>query len=266
MPKPTTPARSERLRSASPCACFDIRISCFQAFANSVNSDSALGSLILSTALIKSFASATLMCMTPSASTQPAAPKRGPGRPRSSATPDAIRRAARTLFAERGFSHTSVRDIASLAGSDPAVVIRHFGSKEKLFLEVVAVDPQFRGLVEGPLATLGRQILEKVVEADGSILRLYAALLGALDRPEVRRYLEQATAQHIIAPLAARLHGPDARLRAQLVAAQIGGLLMSVALADAPSSELVGATALDYYAAGIQSLIEAPAPRQSRDD
>ncbi len=196
--------------------------------------------------------------MTPSASNPAASAKRGPGRPRSSATPDAIRRAAQTLFAERGFSHTSVRDIASHAGSDPAMVIRHFGSKEKLFLEVVAVDPQFRGLVEGRLATLGRQILKRVVEADSSTLRLYATLLGALDRPEVRRYLEQATTQHIIDPLTARLPNPDAELRAQLVAAQIGGLLMSICISDASPSDLASTTALDYYADAIQVLIDGP--------
>jgi AcrR family transcriptional regulator len=196
--------------------------------------------------------------MTLPASAQAAAAKRGPGRPRSSATPDAIRRAAGDLFAERGFSHTSVRDIASLAGSDPAMVIRHFGSKEKLFLEVVAVDPQFRGLVEGPLPTLGRQILNRLVEADSSIVRLYATLLGALDRVEVGRYLQHATTQHIIDPLATRLPGPDTQLRAQLVAAQIGGLLMSICLSDGSPSELVSTTALDYYADAIQRLIDGP--------
>jgi AcrR family transcriptional regulator len=183
-------------------------------------------------------------------------PARKPGRPRSSATPDAIRRAAQALFAERGFSHTSVRDIAGLAGCDPAVVIRHFGSKEKLFLEVITVDTQFRGLVEGPLVTLGRKILERLVEVDGSVLQLYATLLGALDRPDVRHYLDRATAQHVTEPLAARLPGPDANLRAQLVAAQIGGLLMSACLVDGAAPQLLNAAALDYYADTLQMLID----------
>jgi AcrR family transcriptional regulator len=209
--------------------------------------------------LTKSVASATLNPMdrpTPSAVTPP----RKPGRPRSSATPDAIRRAAETLFAERGFSHTSIRDIATLAGSDPAVVIRHFGSKEKLFLEVVAVDPQFRGLVEGPLPTLGRQILQRLFEADGATLRLHATLLGALDRPDVRRYLEQSTAQHITDPLAARLPGVDAAVRARLISAQIGGLLMSICLFDDTATPLPTAAALDYYAEAMQVLIDGPNP------
>lgn len=76
-------------------------------------------------------------------------------RPRSVITPDAIRLAAAMLFTERGFSATSLRDIAD---SDPAVVIRQFASKEKLFLEVLTLPEGFQGLVEGPLDTLGRGI------------------------------------------------------------------------------------------------------------
>jgi AcrR family transcriptional regulator len=184
------------------------------------------------------------------------APPRGPGRPRSTATPEAIRGAATKLFAEHGFGGTSVRDIASAAGSDPAVVIRQFGSKEKLFLEVLTLPRHFQGLVEGPRESLGREILRKLIEADDSTLRLYKTLLGASDRPDVRQYLEQATSRHIIDPLAERLAGSNRRLRAQLVAAQIAGLLTSICLFEPMSAELCGAAALDQYAIAIQALID----------
>ncbi|MBY8859178.1 TetR family transcriptional regulator [Nocardia sp. CA2R105] len=192
--------------------------------------------------------------MTASGNTDPA-PTRRPGRPRSPETPDAIRRAATKLFAERGFSGASLRDIATEAGSDPAVVIRHFGSKEKLFLEAVTVAPQLRGLVEGPLDTLGRAILQRLIEADDSTLRLHATLLGALDRPDVRRYLDESTARNIIEPLTERLPGPNPELRAQLIAAQIGGILMSICLFES-SAHLRGPESLRYYANAIQTLID----------
>ena len=44
--------------------------------------------------------------------------------------------AARKLFAERGFTRTSVRDIANEAGSNVAAVNYHFGNKQNLYLEV----------------------------------------------------------------------------------------------------------------------------------
>ena len=185
-------------------------------------------------------------------------PPRGPGRPRSTATPEAIRGAAAKLFAEHGFGGTSVRDIASVAGSDPAVVIRHFGSKEKLFLEVLTLPQHFQGLVEGPRDSLGREILRKLIEADDSTLRLYKALLGALDRTDVRHYLKQSTSRHMIDPLAKRLAGPNRRLRAQLVAAQIAGLLTHICLFEPASAQLRGGAALDHYAIAIQALIDAP--------
>jgi AcrR family transcriptional regulator len=192
------------------------------------------------------------------------APPRGPGRPRSTATPEAIRAAAAKLFAEHGFGGTSVRDIAGVAGSDPAVVIRHFGSKEKLFLEVLSLPEHFQGLVEGPRESLGREILRKLIEADDSTLRLYRTLLGAFDRPDVRQYLEQATTRHIIDPLAKRLAGPNRRLRAQLVAAQIAGLLTSICIFEPMAAQLRGAAALEHYAIAIQALIDAPTSRRSQ--
>lgn len=192
-----------------------------------------------------------------------ATPKRGPGRPRSATTPDAIRRAAATLFADHGFSATSLRDIADMAGSDPAVVVRLFGSKEKLFLEVLTLPEGFQGLVEGPLDTLGREILRRLLEADDAALRLYGTLLGALDRPEVRLYLEKSTTRDITDPLAARLSGPDSALRAQLVAAQIGGLLTHLSLFESMTDRVGSTTALDYYAIAIQTLIDEP-PRRAR--
>jgi AcrR family transcriptional regulator len=191
-------------------------------------------------------------------------PRRGPGRPRSTATPDAIRRAAAALFAERGFSATSLRDIASMAGSDPAVVIRQFGSKEKLFLEVLTLPDGFQGLVEGPLDTLGREIVRRLLEADDAALRLYGTLLGALDRSDVRLYLEQSTTRDITEPLAARLSGPDAELRAQLVAAQIGGLLTHLSLFESTADRVGSTKAFDYYATAIQALIDEPTSRPSR--
>ncbi|MFE1173959.1 TetR/AcrR family transcriptional regulator [Streptomyces sp. NPDC058773] len=46
--------------------------------------------------------------------------------------------AASELFAERGYERATVRDIASRAGANQALLFRYFGSKKALFGEVMA--------------------------------------------------------------------------------------------------------------------------------
>ncbi len=70
----------------------------------------------------------------------PAKP-RSPGRPRRPAKPldprDALLAAATQLFAARGFTGVSVRDIAAAAKVNHGLVHRHFGSKEALLRAVM---------------------------------------------------------------------------------------------------------------------------------
>ena len=65
--------------------------------------------------------------------------KRSRGRPARSALVgfDALLRSARKVFAKQGYEATSVREIARLAGVDPALMAHHFGSKEGLWIAVV---------------------------------------------------------------------------------------------------------------------------------
>jgi TetR/AcrR family transcriptional regulator, regulator of cefoperazone and chloramphenicol sensitivity len=65
----------------------------------------------------------------------------------------AIRIAAMELFAERGYAEVTVRQIASAAGVSPALVIHHYGSKEKLR---AVLDGRVAAFVESMLADLAR--------------------------------------------------------------------------------------------------------------
>lgn len=58
-------------------------------------------------------------------------------RPARRDTKDRLVEAATTLFAERGFHGTTVRDIAELAGANVAAGNYHYGSKKALYLEVL---------------------------------------------------------------------------------------------------------------------------------
>jgi AcrR family transcriptional regulator len=143
-------------------------------------------------------------------------------------TPAAIREAAAALFAERGYASTSVRQIATAAGVDPALVIRHFQSKEKLFLETMQLDLDHQPLLEGPIDQLGERFIAFVIDADENVRGIFLALLRASDGDEIGSQLREAHDQAFVAPLRDRLTGDDAELRARLAAALVGGLLYSL--------------------------------------
>jgi TetR/AcrR family transcriptional regulator, regulator of cefoperazone and chloramphenicol sensitivity len=65
----------------------------------------------------------------------------------------AIRIAAMELFAERGYSGVTIRQIAAAAGVSPALVIHHYGSKEKLR---AVLEERVAAFVESMLAELAR--------------------------------------------------------------------------------------------------------------
>ncbi len=56
-------------------------------------------------------------------------------------TQERILSEARRLFAETGYASTTIRAVATAADVDPALVMRYFGSKEKLFAEAARLDP-----------------------------------------------------------------------------------------------------------------------------
>ncbi|MGU7770765.1 TetR/AcrR family transcriptional regulator [Burkholderia sp. MR1-5-21] len=62
---------------------------------------------------------------------------RGRPLPGASVGPDVILRAARRMFAKRGYDATSVREIARELDVDAALIAHHFGTKETLWLAVV---------------------------------------------------------------------------------------------------------------------------------
>jgi AcrR family transcriptional regulator len=177
------------------------------------------------------------------------------------ATRDSIAAAASRLFADQGYSATSVRTIAAAAGVDPALVIRHFGSKESLFLETTSLGGTMAAVVHGPLSGIGEAIARYVVvEAGTPVRQAFVALQQASAHPQVRAQLAAAIEEVFVTPLAPRLAGPDADVRSRLVASLVGGLM--TALWSTGDEGLLRAdpeTVVGYYGALIQRLVDHPA-------
>lgn len=73
--------------------------------------------------------------------------------------------AARHCFAEAGYDKTTMRQIASRAGVDAALVHRRFGSKVDLFLAAVGLPVDLTGLLASTLTGGGHGVGERVVQA-----------------------------------------------------------------------------------------------------
>jgi AcrR family transcriptional regulator len=144
------------------------------------------------------------------------------------ATRDQIQVAAARLFRERGYTATSVRDIATDAQTDPALVIRHFGSKELLFLDTMHLRIDDAWLLDTPLESFGPQFVRMLLEAGEEIRAVFVALLRGSTGPGIAERLRSTHENRFVAPLRARMTGPDADLRARMAAALAGGMLYAL--------------------------------------
>lgn len=151
--------------------------------------------------------------------------------------------AADTLFDERGYDATTVRDIGERAGVDPAMIARYFGGKEGLYLATLERDP--REPLPAEIARAFEQLLSRSEQRGlGPFpLAMVSPTLSDDMRDRVREIIGRRVVESFTDELTA--HGvADARLRAEvLVAVSIGVALTRAsatlpALADAPLDEL----------------------------
>ncbi|MEV1144797.1 TetR family transcriptional regulator [Micromonospora sp. NPDC049799] len=94
-------------------------------------------------------------------------------RPGNPDTREAILRAARDAFADRGYDAASIRAIAAVAGVDPALVHHYFGNKDQLFLAAMNAPLNPGELLPAVLAG----------DRDGIGERLARTFLGVWDSP-----------------------------------------------------------------------------------
>src|SRR5215213_4595441 len=102
--------------------------------------------------------------------------RKPPARPRDSdTTRAAILSAARERFAAAGYDRTTIRAVAADAGIDPALVMRYFVNKEKLFAAAADFDLRLPDLRALPGDRIGAALVEHFVdrwEADDTFMAL----------------------------------------------------------------------------------------------
>ncbi|GAA3078997.1 TetR family transcriptional regulator [Streptosporangium carneum] len=142
-------------------------------------------------------------------------------------TKAAILAAARERFAADGFQAATIRAIASDAGIDPAMVMRYFGNKEKLFAAAADFDLRLPDLTTIPRDEVGRALaghfMDRWEQDEGMMILLRT---GVTNEAVAERMRDIFAGQ--LGPLIAGI-GDAARpapVRAGLVATQVLGMAL----------------------------------------
>ena len=149
-------------------------------------------------------------------------------RPRDAeATKAAILGAARARFTREGYDRVRLGDVAEDAEVNAALVVRYFGSKEGLFAEAVASGGEgLEELLSGEMSGLGRGLARYVVAGKEEFDPLLAMLRSASDETAAGM-LREALDEGFVRPLATRMGGENAELRAGMVAAELLGVMVA---------------------------------------
>jgi len=159
----------------------------------------------------------------------------------------AILDAARLTFAERGYARATIREIARRAGVANGLVLRHFGSKENLFMAAVPGPQDLDDLIHGDPQALPERIahgyLARMERAGGDdpFLALIRAA-GANENAAIRLYT--AMHQRSVAIYRTALAEPPSEAQIELAAAHLIGVTFSRyiikhgPLAQMPAQEL----------------------------
>src|SRR5258705_1268035 len=138
----------------------------------------------------------------------------------AAATRSAILEAATRRFACQGYRCAGVREIAADAGVDAAMVNRYFGSKEGLFAEVVEHAFDLRYLIDGDRATLAERLARRMVygreDIAGDRRIPLLLMLRSATEPHAAELIRTSLERNVLRPLAERLDGPDAEVRAAI--------------------------------------------------
>jgi AcrR family transcriptional regulator len=153
-------------------------------------------------------------------------------RPGTPDTREDILHAAREAFAERGFDGATVRQIATGAGVDPALVHHYFGTKDQLFLEAVQIpmDPKvfLPQVLAGGRDHLGENLIRTFLRVwdspagPAAVALLRSAMNSDWTVRLIREFLTTQILRRVIKE--AELDLDEAPLRTGLVATQMAGI------------------------------------------
>lgn len=162
-------------------------------------------------------------------------PATTPPRPRNAdRTREDILRAACHAFSVHGYAQATVRQIASDAGINVALVIRYFGSKEGLFEAALLESLDIDRLIAGDRNAFGDRLAHLLTNASGDSPNPLAMMLLATSDIAARAVTLKRLTTHVTVPLARWLRGRNARERAVRITMLSSGYLTYQLLLPVP--------------------------------
>jgi len=191
-----------------------------------------------------------------------------PRRRNAAATREAILASARRAFAQSGYDGAGVREIAAGAGVTAMLVNRYFGSKERLFTEVLAAtaaSPTILSKENLKKANLGETFATALVDItksadtplEGFLIMLHSA--SSKRAAEIgREQIEKGHQKTLTAALSGELVPQRAALLLSLVA---GFQVMRQMIGLSALAEAMPADLIKLLAPLFQQLVDGEQPR-----
>jgi len=146
---------------------------------------------------------------------------------RSATTKAAILAAARERFAAVGYERATIRAIAADAAIDPALVMRYYGNKERLFAAAATFDLRLPDLAALPRGAVGGALVAHFLDRWESDDTLMALLRAAVSHNVAAARMRAIFAKQVAPTVAALCAEPaTAATRAGLIGSQILGMAL----------------------------------------
>jgi AcrR family transcriptional regulator len=178
----------------------------------------------------------------------------------SQETKAAILAAARERFGTAGFQAATIRGIAADAGIDPAMVMRYFGNKDKLFAAAAEFDLQFPDFTKLDRAEVGRSLVGHFLERWERDEALVILLRSSATNTEAAQRMQQIFSTQLQPVVASLVPAGEARWRSGLLATQILGVAWCrYVLRLPPVVKMSRAEIVDWVGPTVQRYLGLPA-------
>lgn len=183
---------------------------------------------------------------------------RRPGRTgRATQTREAITQAALQVFSSRGYAEAGVRDIAAIAGVNPALVTRYFGSKLGLFEAVLEANLDGRLFTSIPRAEFGERLASAFCASGRDAASAVPMLIFAASDSAAAACALKLLRRIVIGPLDEWFATQDAAERsAQMLAVVTGFFVYRLMLPLPPLEQDVSASMRDWLAKTLQEIVD----------